>query len=512
MKENPTPTKRSRLDPYVFWPAMAVLLVITAVLAGFQQTLAPLMTEALNLINHRLDWVFEFLTFGIFVMLLWFAFGRYGSIRFGSEGEKPVFGNFSYGAMLFCAGMGTSIMFWSIIEPMYYYQGPPFQVAGETAAAAEWALTYGLFHWGVSAWCIYTLPTVVIAYSLYNKGNKSLKISQACKGVLGARADGWLGRVIDIFVIWSLVGGLGTSLGLGVPMISAGIGDIFGIEQSTQLSIAIILIWSAIYLTSATLGLEKGISNLSNLNVYLAVTLALFVLLVGPTSFLFSYFTDSFGRMAQNFMRMSFYTDPIHGSGFPQSWTVFYWVWFACTAPFLGLFVARISKGRTIKSTVINMLAWGTLGGWLYFAVMGGYAMHLELNGLFDVVGSMAENGNAQTIINVLNTLPLGKVVVVFFVLLGFIFLATSLDSASFVLASTASVGEEDGEEPATWHTIIWGVVMAVLAISLLLIGGLKVVQSSTVIVAVPVLLIYLLLIVSILCWLRQDYGHKGAK
>ncbi|MGO1626854.1 MAG: BCCT family transporter, partial [Halomonadaceae bacterium] len=183
-----------------------------------------------------------------------------------------------------------------------------------------------------------------------------------------------------------------------------------------------------------------------------------------------------------------------------------------CTAPFLGLFVARISKGRTIKSTVINMLAWGTLGGWLYFAVMGGYAMHLELNGLFDVVGSMVENGNAQTIINVLNTLPLGKVVVVFFVILGFIFLATSLDSASFVLASTASVGEEDGEEPAPWHTIIWGVVMAVLAISLLLIGGLKVVQSSTVIVAVPVLLIYLLLIVSILCWLRQDYGHKGAK
>lgn len=510
MQENPTPTKRSKLDPYVFWPAMAVLLVITAVLAGFQQTLAPLMTEAMNLINQRLDWVFEFLTFGIFLMLLWFAFGRYGSIRFGGEGEKPIFGNFSYGAMLFCAGMGTSIMFWSIIEPMYYYQGPPFQVAGETAAAAEWALTYGLFHWGVSAWCIYTLPTVVIAYSLYNKGNKSLKISQACKGVLGARADGWLGRVIDIFVIWSLVGGLGTSLGLGVPMISAGIGDLLGIEQSTQLSIAIILIWSAIYLTSATLGLEKGISNLSNLNVYLAVTLALFVLLVGPTSFLFSYFTDSFGRMAQNFMRMSFYTDPIRQSGFPQSWTVFYWVWFACTAPFLGLFVARISKGRTIKSTVVNMLAWGTLGGWLYFAVMGGYAMHLELNGLFDVVGSMTESGNAQTIINVLNTLPLGKVVVVFFVILGFIFLATSLDSASFVLASTASVGEEDGEEPATWHTIIWGVVMAVLAISLLLIGGLKVVQSSTVIVAIPVLLIYLLLIVSILCWLRQDYGHKG--
>nr|WP_299244365.1 BCCT family transporter [uncultured Halomonas sp.] len=502
--------KRSRLDPYVFWPAIAVLLVITTLLATFQETLAPLMTQALSLITHQMDWVFEFLTFGIFIMLLWFALGRYGKIRFGGHGERPAFGNFSYGAMLFCAGMGTSIMFWSIIEPMYYYQGPPFQLEAQSADAVEWALTYGLFHWGVSAWCIYTLPTVVIAYSLYNKGNKSLKISQACKGVLGSRADGWLGRIIDIFVIWSLVGGLGTSLGLGVPMIAAGIGDIFGIGQSTQLSIIIILIWSVIYLTSATLGLEKGISKLSNINVYLAVTLALFVLLVGPTSFLFSYFTDSFGRMAQNFLRMSFYTDPIHKGAFPQSWTVFYWVWFACTAPFLGLFVARISKGRTIKSVIVNMLAWGTLGGWLYFAVMGGYAMHLQLSDVFDVVGSMAEVGDAQTVINVLNTLPLGKVVVVFFVILGFIFLATSLDSASFVLASTASIGEEDGEEPATWHTITWGILMAVLAISLLLIGGLKVVQSSTVIVAVPVLVIYSLLIISILCWLRQDHGLEG--
>ncbi|NWN92882.1 BCCT family transporter [Marinobacter adhaerens] len=499
--------KRSKLDPYVFWPAIAVLLIITAVLVSFQATIAPLITQGLSIITHQMDWVFEFLTFGIFVMLVWFAAGRYGKVRFGEDTKTPAFGNFSYGAMLFCAGMGTSIMFWSIIEPMYYYQGPPFQIEGQTAAAAEWALSYGLFHWGVSAWAIYTLPTIVIAYSLYNKGNKSLKISQACKGVLGHSADGWLGRIIDILVIWSLVGGLGTSLGLGVPMIAAGIGDLFGVEQSALLSIGIILIWSVIYLTSATLGLEKGISKLSNLNVYLAVTLALFVLIVGPTSFLLAYFTDSVGQMAQNFLRMSFYTDPVHQSGFPQDWTVFYWVWFACTAPFLGLFVARISKGRTIKSVIVNMLAWGTLGGWLYFAVMGGYAMDLQLTGAFNVVQSMADNGNAQTIINVLNTLPLAKLAVLFFVVLGFIFLATSLDSASFVLASTASTTAGDGEEPAVWHTVTWGILMAVLAISLLLIGGLKVVQSSTVMVAIPILIIYILLTVSILRWLRQDHG-----
>jgi BCCT family betaine/carnitine transporter len=202
---------------------------------------------------------------------------------------------------------------------------------------------------------------------------------------------------------------------------------------------------------------------------------------------------------------MSFYTDPIGGGGFPQAWTVFYWAWFAATALFMGLFIARISKGRTLKSLILHILGWGSLGSWLYFGIFGGYTMNLQQTGELDVLGSMAEVGDASTIINVLETLPFSYIAILFFVVLGFIFLATSLDSASYILASTASIKVGDGIEPPVWHTILWGLIMAALSISLLLIGGLSVVQTSAVVVAVPVVIIYALLVISLMKWLKND-------
>ncbi|WP_434121188.1 BCCT family transporter [Salinicoccus roseus] len=495
--------EKAKLDSFIFWPSIVVLLSLTILLVVFQSSAETMLNGILTAINTRMDWIFQFMTFGLFVLLLWIAFGKYGRVKLG-EGP-PQFNNFSYGAMLFCAGMGTSIMFWSIIEPMYYLQGPPFGFEAESQSAAEWAVAYGMFHWGISAWCIYAFPTIVIAYSFFNKKNKSLKVSQSVKGALGKYSDGILGKIIDILVIWSLVGGLGTSLGLGVPMVSAGIGHLLGVEQSVTLSIIIMIIWAVIYITSASLGLDKGIRRLSNLNVYLALALAIFVILVGPTGFILTYFTDSFGIMSQNFLRMSFYTDPIGGGGFPQAWTVFYWAWFAATALFMGLFIARISKGRTLKSLILHILGWGSLGSWLYFGIFGGYTMNLQQTGELDVLGSMAEFGDASTIINVLETLPFSYIAILFFVVLGFIFLATSLDSASYILASTASIKVGDGVEPPVWHTILWGLIMAFLSISLLLIGGLSVVQTSAVVVAVPVVIIYALLVISLMRWLKND-------
>ncbi|CAM3360640.1 BCCT family transporter [Nosocomiicoccus ampullae] len=500
---------KAKVDVMIFWPSIIVLSVLTVLLVIFRESAEGILNAIIRGVNTRLDWVFEFMTFGLFIFLLWLIFGKYKNVKLGL-GERE-FSNFSYGAMLFCAGMGTSIMFWSIIEPMYYLQGPPFGIEAETAEATEWALPYAMFHWGISAWSIYAFPSIVIAYSFFNKQNKSLKVSQSVKGAIGKHADGWLGKVIDILVIWSLVGGLGTSLGLGVPMISAGISHIFGLEESIFLSIIIIAIWTVIYLTSASLGLYKGIKNLSNFNVYIALGLAIFVIIVGPTSFIITYFTDSFGIMAQNFLRMSFYTDAINGSLFPQDWTVFYFAWFAATAPFMGLFIARISQGRTLKSMAINILGWGSLGSWIYFAVFGGYTMNLQLTGKFDVLESMAKYGDAATVINVINTLPLGFLAVVFFVILGFIFLATSLDSASYVLASIASKDIDDNKEPPRWHIVLWGIIMAGLSISLLLIGGLSVVQTSAVVVSVPVVIIYSLLFISIIRWLKTDkHNYEG--
>lgn len=499
-----------KIDPVVFWSSLGVIVVATLALVIFRDTAEPVLNTMLTGITYNLDWAFQFLTFGLFILLMYLVFSKYGKVRLGDE--PPEFSTFSWGAMLFCAGMGTSIMFWSIMEPMYYYMGPPFGYEPNSSQAAEWAVTYGLFHWGISAWSLYALPTVTIAYSFFVKKNHSLKISSACRGILGKHADGWLGKIIDILVIWSLVGGLGTSLGLGVPMVSAVIGEIFGVAQSLTLSIIIIAVWVVIYSASAYVGLYKGIRKLSDWNVYLALGLAVFVLLAGPTLFILSNFTNSFGLMLQNFAFMSFSTDPINQGGFPQSWTVFYWAWFAATAPFIGLFVARISRGRTIRELITHILLWGSVGSWLYFGIFGGYSLNLQLSGALDVLGVMNESGDPAAIVEILKSLPMSFLVLPFFAVLGFIFLATSLDSATYILASITTKELSAGQEPARWNRMLWGMVLAALAISLLLIGGLNVIQTSSVIVSVPVILLYGLLTASLLKWLKEDYPEQMGK
>ncbi|TWT06423.1 BCCT family transporter [Planococcus sp. CPCC 101016] len=493
-----------KIDPLVFWSSLIVIVIATLGLVIFQNSAEPVLNSMLTGITYNLDWAFQFLTFGLFILLMYLVFSKYGKVKLGDE--PPEFSTFSWGAMLFCAGMGTSIMFWSMMEPMYYFMGPPFGLEPNSSAAAEWAVAYGMFHWGISAWALYALPTVTIAYSFFVKKNHSLKISTACRGALGKHADGFIGKAIDILVIWSLVGGLGTSLGLGVPMVSAVIGEIFGVQQSMMLSIIIIIIWVIIYSASAYMGLYKGIRKLSDWNVYLALGLALFVLLVGPSLFILSNFSNSFGLMLQNFAFMSFSTDPINQGGFPQSWTVFYWAWFAATAPFIGLFVARISRGRTIRELITHILIWGSVGSWIYFGIFGGYTLNLQLSGALDVIGIMSERGDPAAIVEILKTLPLSFIVLPFFALLGFIFLATSLDSATYILAAITTKELTAGQEPARWNRMLWGMVLAALAVSLLLIGGLKVIQTSSVIVSVPVIILYVLLSVSLLRWLKQDY------
>ncbi|WP_254901741.1 BCCT family transporter [Thalassobacillus devorans] len=496
---------KANLEKSIFWPSLILVVVVTLLLVILRESAAPVISGMMSAINNRLDWAFEFLTIGLFIILIWLMIGRYGKVKLGDPQDKPEFSRFSWGGMLFCASMGTSIMFWSIVEPLYYYTGPPFGIEPSTNEAAEYALSYGFFHWGISAWALYALPAVVMAYSFFVRKDRSLKISAACRGVLGKHADGFLGKTIDVLVIWSMIGGLGTSLGLGVPMVAAVLGNLFGIEPSLWLNLTIIVIWTFIFSTSAYFGLYKGIRKLSDWNVYMALGLALFVIIFGPTFFILSYTTDSLGIMLDKFMRMSLYTDPINQGGFLQAWTVFYWAWFAATAPFIGIFVARISKGRSIRELVSNVLLWGSLGSWLYFGVFGGYAMNLQLTDKVDLTSILTEKGGPSVIVEVLNSLPLPILVSTFFVILGFIFLATSLDSASYVIASVATRELEDGAEPARWHRLLWGILLSALAISLTIVGGLDVVQTSSVLVSVPVLIMYILMAYSLIKWLKSN-------
>ncbi|SDJ28496.1 BCCT family transporter [Natribacillus halophilus] len=493
-----------KIDKTIFYPSILVVLIVIGLLIGFRETAEPAIEGMLATVTTNLDWAFEFLTIGLFIFFIWLIVGRFGKVKLGDPEDKPEFSRFSWAGMLFTASMGTSIMFWSIVEPLYYYTGPPFGIEPESAEAADYAVTYGLFHWGLSAWALYALPALVIAYSIYVRKERSLRISTACRGVLGKHADGLLGKGIDILVIWSLVGGLGTSLGIGVPMVSNVVSEIIGVEPTMLMNVLVLLVFTAIFSLSAYIGLYKGIRRLSDWNVYMALGLALFVIIVGPTMFLLSYFTNSLGLMFDNFMRMSLHTDPISQSGFPQEWTVFYFAWFAATAPFIGLFVARISKGRTIRDLLSTVILFGSFGSWLYFGVFGGYGMNLELTGQLNFSEIVQESEQA-VIVEVLSSLPLASLFLIFFALLGFIYLSTSIDSAAYVLAGITTEKLGGSEQPARWNRLLWGLILATMALSLTLVGGLEVVQSSAVLVSVPVLIMYVLLAVSLYRWLHQD-------
>ncbi len=501
-----TTSKSAPIDTQVFWPALVVVVAAIVPLMLFPYESGAVLDRVMAIITSSFGFLFLWFTFAALGVLLWFAFGRYGSVRFGGADAEPEFRRLSWIAMLFCAGIGTSLLYWATIEWVYYYQAPPFGIEAGSAEAAHWAAMYGLFHWGPSAWALYCLPALPIAYAFHNRRIPFLRISQACRGVIGDRADGALGKLIDVLFIFGLVGGTGTSLGLGTPILSESISTLLHIERTFALDAFVIAIWTAIFGTTVYLGMEKGIKRLANANVYLGFFLLAFVLVFGPTVFILDTFTNSVGLLATNFPKLSLYTDPVGASGFPQTWTVFYWAWWIAYAPFMGLFVARISRGRTIREVVGANLVWGSLGCWLFFGVFGGTALHGQLNGTVPVIDIMNEVSPQAAIVAVVNALPLGTFVLVLFVAMAFIYSATTLQASAYTIASVASRDLVAGEsEPLRWNRLFWAIALGAMAVALMYLGGLRPLQTASLIVALPLVFVIALCVCSFLKWLHED-------
>lgn len=502
--------KKTSVDQQIFWPALIVLLGIIVPLVINPEAGSALLDKVLNFITGKFGWMYLWSAIAAFGVLAYLGTGKYANVKFG-EGD-PEYSTVSWIAMMFCAGIGCSLLYWGTIEWAYYYIGPPFGIEPKSVKAAEWAATYGLFHWGFTAWAIYCIPTLPIAYIYHVKKQPVLRMSTACRGVLGKHADGFLGKVIDIFFIFGLIGGVGTSLGLATPMLSEAMAQLLSIERSFGLDVVIIIIWTIIFGTSVYLGLEKGIKVLSDINVYLAIALGAFVLFAGPTEFIIKTFTNSMGLLTQNFLEMSFYTDPIANGGFPEGWTIFYWAWWVAYAPFMALFVAKISKGRTIKEVILAECLGGSIGCWVYFAILGNTGLYYELNNILPVTTILSESGAPAAIVATIASLPLGTIALVIFVVLAFIFQATTLDSSAYTLAAVATKELGEGEEPARWHRVFWAIILAGTALSLMFLGGLKPLQTSSVVAAGPVLIILIMATMSFFKWLKEDYGDGVQK
>ena len=497
------------IDGRIFALSVGLLALVAFPLAVFPEASGRWITVTYDWLALNLGPLYLWAGMGTLGFSFFLAFGRYGGMILGQASEAPEFGNASWFAMLFCAGIASGLLYWGVIEWAYYFRAPPYAAEVGSTQGILWATSYPLFHWGLTAWGFYALPTLAVGYAVHRRNESAYRLSKACRPVLGDRADGGLGRLIDVLFMVGILGGASTSLGLSTPLIAEGFAQLTGGERSFGLDVGIVLLCSAIFAVSVYVGLDRGIRLLSNMNLVLTLALVLFVLVAGDTLFILKMGTSAVGHMLQNFVKMNLWTDPIARTGFVEDWTVFYWAWWIAYAPFVGLFVARISRGRSIRQIVVGMLVLGTAGSWLFFIVLGNYALSLELSQQLPVLAILEDRGAPAAIVAVILSLPLGKIALIVFCVVALLYLATTFDSAAYTLAAGASRDLGAQGEPSRGHRSFWALALAILPIALLGIGGLRSPQTASLVVSVPLLAVGWLLAVSLRRALSEDFNRE---
>ena len=460
---------------------------------------AEVLNDIYLVVANELGLLYQWLVIGSLVFLLWLGFSKHGKYVLGGSGSGVEYSTFSWIGMLFCTGIGAGLLYWSTIEWAFYLKSPPFGIEAGSPEAVEWAATYGMFHWGIPAWSLYAVAVVAIAYPYYKYKLPYLRLSGALVGVFGRGFLDSIGsRVVDLFFILALIGGTGTSLGLAMPMLSSVTAKLFQIEESVFLTYGISGLTVAVFAVSVYLGLNRGIKRLSDFNMLLAMVFLVWVLVVGPTMYVLELGTTSIGLMLQEMFRMSTWTDTIRETGFVADWSIFYWAWWLAYAPFVGMFITRISRGRSLRALIFGMLIFGSLGSALYYIIWGNSVMWMDFQGLIAVQEMINSEQAASAIAEAVASLYGSVVPLVLFLVLAFVFIATTYDSASYCIASASTRGIAPGEHPARWHRVFWAFAISGLPVALVLIGELRGAQSVTLIASLPLLIVSVLMMYSL--------------
>jgi len=471
------------IKPGVFFPAAGLILLFVLLGMIFPGAMSTALGEVQNAIVSGAGWYYILIVAGFILFSFWIGFSRFGKIRLGREGERPEFSRLSWFAMLFSAGMGIGLMFYGVAEPVAHFAGPPERSSAEpeTIQAAEGAMHLTYVHWGLHAWAIYVVVGLALAYAVHRKG-RPLSIRWALEPLLGDRVKGWLGDVIDVTAIFGTLFGIATSLGLGVLQINAGLDYLGVVGSSTGVQLVLIAAITLVATLSVVSGLGRGIKWLSNVNIGLAGFILLFVLAFGPTLFLLREFIGSIGFYLQNVLGTTFQADAFYGEEFQAAWTTFYWGWWISWAPFVGVFIARISRGRTVREFVLGVLLVPTLITFLWFTVLGGTALNRELFG----GGGLVDLAPEQALFEMLGGLPLSGLVNVIAVTLVITFFVTSSDSGSLVVDTLAGGGDIN---PPVVSRVFWAVLEGAVAGALLVVGGsnaLGALQTAAIATALP--------------------------
>ncbi|TFD66179.1 BCCT family transporter [Cryobacterium sp. Hb1] len=475
--------------PRVFYPALGIILAVVIVAIAFPVRTGSVLALLQGWVVAGLGPYYVVIVAAFVVFAIWMGLSRFGDIKLGKDDDEPEFGLMSWFSMLFAAGMGIGLVFWGASEPLTFFTTPKPGVTGDSADLAAAAMTQTFLHWGFHAWAIYAVVGLALAYSIHRKG-RPVSIRWALEPLLGTRrVKGRLGDAIDVIAIVGTLFGVATSLGLGVKQIAAGLSYLGVVGEVTNtLLIVLIIVITIIATASVVSGVGKGIKWLSNINLGMAGLLLVAVLLLGPTMYLLRMLVQSVGGYFENVVGLTFDTGAFTGESgldFQGAWTIFYWGWWISWAPFVGVFIARISRGRTVRQFIAGVLLVPTLVTFVWFAVMGGSAIRQawegDGGGLFDPnVGIIPEN----VLFNFLGTLPFGVILSVLAVIIIAIFFITSADSGSLVIDMLASGGDTN---PPKWSRIMWAGLGGLVAIALLLAGGLAALQTGAILTAIPV-------------------------
>ncbi len=493
-------TGRGRVG-VVFWASLAIsaLFVVWGVLAPEHQMAT--MNAALNQVTSGFGWAYLLLPLILLALLVGLAFSRYGRVRLGSDEDRPEFATHTWIAMILCTVMGIGLVSYGIAEPISHFTTPPHGLAEPgTPQAAVLALQYSFFDWGLHAWAIFAVFGLALGYSMHRKKRPGL-VSALFRPLLGRHADGPLGKAIDVFTVFATLFGTTTSLGLGALQIDNGLNRILGTPTGTTTQVVIVVAVTVLFSLSAASGIKRGIRYISEINLSVAAVLFLFVLFLGPTAFLISLFLESFGQYGSDFLLMSLRGPAFGDTEWLQGWTYFMMAWWVSWGAFVGLFLARISRGRTIRQFILVVLGMPSLAFFAWFSVFGGTAIDLDMNQGTDIAGATAADLNSAFFAT-LAEFPLPVVTATLVVILAVLFFVSGADANTYVLGMLTTHGSI---RPRTPILLLWGAMTGALAIILLLSGGLGALQQTVIVASAPFLVVIVGVVVSFLRDLRTE-------
>ncbi|MGB3258191.1 MAG: BCCT family transporter [Ornithinimicrobium sp.] len=500
-----------RTDPVIFFWSAGLMITFLILLLLFPDPIAEAFGSGRDWVVTNLGWFFILGVSSWLVFLIWIAFSKFGAIRLGGNDSRPAYSGLSWFAMLFAGGIGTVLMFWGVAEPISHFDNPPRNVEPYSVAAAEDAMAFSLYHLALHTWAIFTLPGLAFAYFIY-RHKLPMRVSSVFYPFLKDRIYGPIGKTIDVFAVLGTLFGLAVSLGLGTSQINAGLSELLGWPDAVWPKVVIIAVLTAVAVTSIVAGLDKGIKRLSNLNIGMAITLMFFVLFAGETVFLMRQIIESAGIYASNIVPLSFWNDAMArytdegGWGWQGGWTVFYWAWTVTWSPFMGVFLARISRGRTIREFVIGVLVAPSLFTLVWFAIFGWSAMEIDgIGGDGGSISAAVAESVPLAMFEFFENFPATTVVQGLAVVIVALFFATSADSAALVIDILCT---GDGEDSPVRQRVFWGVSMGSLAALLIVLGGdtgLLALQQVITVIGLPIFILVFAMMFALLKALLEE-------